>query len=406
MRAGSFTYDSFTVVSIMSDELLFDLFQAYFNARKNKRNTVNALKFELNFESNLFDLHDEIVEDRYNPRPSICFIVDKPVKREIFAADFRDRVVHHFIIDRINPFFEKTFIYDSYACRIGKGTHFGIQRVSRFIRQCSRNYSEDCFILKLDIKGFFMRIDRDILFERVSGFLDEKYHRSDKKLLRELCRKTIYNDPTCDCTIKGARSNWDGLPHDKSLFHSPLGCGLPIGNLTSQVFANFYLNQLDHFMKYKLGIRYYGRYVDDLVIVHSDREYLKNCIPVLSDYLSTNLKLDLHPKKIYLQHYGKGVKYLGTVIKPFRISIAKRTSGNFYESIQKQNRIVRSRKPDRSDMSTFLNSMNSYLGILRHYKTFRLRKKMLFQHLSAWWWNYVFLQGGIVKFVLKRKTEY
>jgi hypothetical protein len=248
-----------------------------------------------------------------------------------------------------------------------------------------------------------MHIDRIILFERLKRFLDRKHRGSDKSLLLDLCRKTIFNDPTRNCIIKGSRRNCDGLPHDKSLFHSPPGCGLPIGNLTSQVSANFYLNPFDQFLKYGLGIRFYGRYVDDFIIVHRDREYLKNCISVISNYLSINLKLDLHPKKIYLQHYGKGVKYLGTVIKPFRISISKRTAGNFYEGVQKQNRLVRCRKPGLSDKAAFISSMNSYLGILRHYKTFKLRKKMIFNHLSAWWWNHVFLSGGIAKFIIKLK---
>ncbi len=117
-----------------------ELFQAYFDARKNKRNTINALAFEMHLEDNLFQLHDEIFAGIYKPKPSICFVVDKPVKREIFAADFKDRIVHHFIINKLNHLFEKQFIYDSYACRIGKGTHLGIQRLNSFIRKCSQNY--------------------------------------------------------------------------------------------------------------------------------------------------------------------------------------------------------------------------------------------------------------------------
>jgi retron-type reverse transcriptase len=135
------------------DKIILDLFQAYFDARKNKRNTINALAFEKHFEANVFSLCDEILENRYEPKPSICFIVDKPVKREIFAADFRDRVVHHFICNYIFPVFEKVFINDSYSCRKGKGTHYGIKRIGHFIRSCSQNYTSDCYILKLDINS-------------------------------------------------------------------------------------------------------------------------------------------------------------------------------------------------------------------------------------------------------------
>jgi hypothetical protein len=157
-------------------------------------------------------------------------------------------------------------------------------------------------------------------------------------------------------------------------------------------------------MKKELGINYYGRYVDDFIIVHPDKEYLKSVLPTIADFLKTKLQLTLHPKKIYLQHYTKGVTFLGTVIKPNRIYIANRTKGNFYAAIQKQNEIVKQHKPDKEAQAIFLCSMNSYLGIMKHYKTYNLRKKMLFKNLSGWWWNYVYLSGGYAKFVLKNKT--
>ncbi len=143
------------------------MFQAYYDARKNKRKTINQLKFELEYEKNLFELYDEIIENRYKPKRSIAFIVNKPVKREIFAADFRDRVVHHLIFNYISPIFEKTFINDSYSCRVGKETHYGIKRIDKFIRSCSENYQKDCYILKLDITGYFMAINKTILFQKI-----------------------------------------------------------------------------------------------------------------------------------------------------------------------------------------------------------------------------------------------
>ena len=218
---------------------LCDLFDAYYSCRSNKRNTINALAFETDFESNLITLWNEINSGTYQPGKSIAFIVNKPVKREIFAADFKDRVVHHLIINKLNSLFEKECIYDSYACRTGKGTHFGIQRVNSFIKKCSKNYTIDCYILKLDVQGFFMHIHKGFLFERVQLFINQKYHARDKTILLELCRKVIFNDPTKNCIIKGNKKDWENLPENKSLFHSPPNCGLPIGNLTSQIFANF-----------------------------------------------------------------------------------------------------------------------------------------------------------------------
>jgi len=382
---------------------IVEVFEAYFNCRSNKRNTANAIAFEIDYEHNLVQLCEEINNGTYQIGRSIAFIVDNPVKREIFAADFRDRVVHHLIFNKLNPLFEKQFIHDSYSCRVGKGTHFGIQRIDKFIRQCSANYTKDCYILKLDLQGFFMSINKNIIFEKLEHFIQQKYNATDKELIVELCRKTIYNDPTQNCIIKGKRNDWNNLPETKSLFHSKPNCGLPIGNLTSQVFANFYMDSFDHYVKYDLKIRYYGRYVDDFVIVHESKEYLKNLIPKLSDYLQTELHVTIHPKKIYLQHYSKGLKFLGTVILPNRIYIANRTKGNFYTAIEKQNQIARDHKPNKEEQAAFLSSMNSYLGIMKHYNSYKLRKEMLFKNLSAWWWNYVYLSDGICKFEMKRK---
>jgi len=380
--------------------LLEDLFQAYFDARKNKRKTINALAFEKNFEEKIFELFEEIITGNYKPSSSICFIVNLPVKREIFASNFRDRVVHHLIYNYTASILEKTFINDSYSCRKGKGTHYGIKRIDRFIRSCSMNYSKDCYILKLDIKGYFMSINRKVLYQQVKTSLLSKYHKLDfdVELLLNLIEKTIFNDSTKNCTIKGKRADWQGLPNDKSLFTSQKNCGLPIGNLTSQLFGNVYLNDFDHFVKRDLKIKYYGRYVDDFILIHNDRDYLKSLIKNIREYLIEELKLVLHPSKIYLQHYSMGVKYLGAVIKPHRIYIANRTTGNFYNTIQKQNEIVSVKKPSKEEIEAFIASMNSYLGIFKHYKTYKLRKRMLFAYLTGWWWNHVYLSGGYTKF--------
>ena len=377
------------------------LFEAYLSCRKTKRYTQNALKFEVDYEANLFQLKDEIENGSYSPGRSIAFIVNKPVKREIFAADFRDRVVHHWLINKLNPLFENLFIQDSYACRVGKGTHYGVKRADSFIKACSENYTKDSYILKLDILGFFMHINRNLLFTILEKFIHQHYTQPDKALVLEITKKIIFKQPTQNCIIKGNKKDWDGLPKNKSLFHSPPDCGLPIGNLTSQVFANFYMHQFEAFVTKELGLKYYGRYVDDFVIVHPDKDYLKSLIPQLSDFLLSNLQLTLHPKKIYLQHYSKGVKFLGTVIKPNRIYIANRTKGNFYNAIEKQTKIIQDHKPTKEDKASFLSSMNSYLGIMKHYKSYKLRKRMIFKRLSGYWFNHVYLSGGIDKFVLK-----
>jgi len=389
---------------ISNANLLVNLFTAYYDCRKTKRHTINALKFEIDYEDNLIELWQELTAGTYSPGRSVTFIVDKPVKREIFAAAFRDRIIHHLIINQLNPLFEKWFIYDSYACRDNKGALLGIQRTNRFIRKCSQNYSRECYALKLDVQAFFMHINKDILWLNLQKFIAILYTGYDKELLLELCYKVIYNDPTRNVIIKGSKSDWRGLPKDKSLFNSPPHCGLPIGNLTSQIFANFYMAKLDHFIKHDLGIRFYGRYVDDMVLIHQSEAYLSNLIAVIRDFLTSELGLTLHPDKILLRHYNQGIPFLGALIKPQRIYSGQRLKGNFYAAITAQNRLIRNhRPPSQEEQATFLSSMNSYLGLLRHYNSYRLRKNMVYKNLSPWWWNYVSLNADATKFYLRRR---
>lgn len=393
-----------TPVTDRQSVALEDLFQAYFDCRRTKRNTINAMKFEIDYESNLIALCEELNTGTYLPGRSIAFVVTKPVKREIFAADFRDRIVHHWLINQLNPFFERIFIYDSYASRKERGSHFGIQRANRFIRQCSSNYTNDCHVLKIDIQSFFMRINKTLLLAMLHNFIEKNEIHHDKAFVFDLCQKIIRNDPTVNCLRKGSRTDWDNFPPDKSLFYTQPNCGLPIGNLTSQIFANFYLNPFDHFIKHDLGIRYYGRYVDDCLLVHESHDHLKSLIPVLADFLKTKLKLNLHPRKTYLQHYSKGVNFLGVTIKPNRIYIGKRIKGNFYDAIKKHNLITAKSKPIKEEQAAFLCSMNSYLGIMKHYDTYKLRRRMLKKHISIWWWNLCYISSGYCKLTQIQKT--
>lgn len=397
---------NFTQQSDPNKRLLLDLFSAYYDARRNKRHTINALNFEYNYEEKLFGLYEEMIERQYKIGRSICFINFKPVQREIFAADFRDRIVHHLIFNYLNPIVEPGFIKDSYSCRQGKGTHYGIQRMQSFIRGCSHNYTRDAWLLKMDILGYFMRIDRQLLFEMICRKLNN-YQRPidfDKDLLIYLLEKVIFNDPTKNCVIKGQARDWNGLPPSKSLFRQPPGKGFPIGNLTSQLFGNIYLNPFDHFVKEQLGVRYYGRYVDDFLLAGPDREMLKSHIPKIRDYLKDYLQLDLHPKKIYLQHYTRGVQFLGTYLKPHRTYVSSRVKNNFYQAIQDWNHYIQSNnnKIQPPALRLFIATMNSYLGLLKHYDTYKLRKSFL-RKLNGYFWNYVYISGGYAKLVPKRR---
>jgi retron-type reverse transcriptase len=383
---------------------LEDLFRAYYDCRRHKRKTANALKFEMNCEENLIRLRDEINSGTYVIGRSVAFIVDKPVKREIFAAGFRDRIVHHFLINKLNHLFEKEFICDSYSCRKGKGTLFGVKRLYRFIRSCSENYTKEAYILKLDLQGFFMSIDRKKLFDMLFEFIGCNYHEPDRDLLIRLTEQIVMNDCTEGCLYKSPAEKWTGLPANKSLLlqkkQGVKDRGLPIGNLTSQIYANFYLSRFDHFMKSELGLKYYGRYVDDFFVVHRDRRFLSGLIPLIEGFLSEELHLTLHPGKRRIHDYRQGMPFVGACLLPGRIYISRRTKGNFYHKIARYNSLIRKDRKALSpkEMEHFITSVNSYLGFMRHYKTFRLRKKMLYA-MSARFDRYMHPAASYTKLV-------
>lgn len=391
--------------------LLEDIFRAYYDARRNKRNTPNQLRFEMNLERNLVDLYNEILRLEYKVGRSISFIVHYPVKREIFAANFRDRVVHHLLFNYIAPIFERTFIHDCYSCRKGKGTLYGIQRLEHNIRSATRNYTQRAYILKLDLMGYFMNINRDILYKKVEHTLLQYASRPDGKgrtwsevlnyeRVLYLCKEIIYNDPTENCFIRGAGEEWEGLPPSKSLFHSPKGCGLPIGNLTSQLFSNVYLSDFDNFIKRDLKQTYYGRYVDDFYIINQDKMVLVNLIGILGNYLEENLKVSLHPKKIHLQTADKGVNFLGATVKPYRRYVVKKTRHQFNVVMNRYNTICRNAdKLSPAFLSTMRSAINSYLGYMSYYKSYKFCKKVIERcpHLT----KYGYFQSDYRKFIMK-----
>ncbi|MFI3242415.1 MAG: RNA-directed DNA polymerase [Alphaproteobacteria bacterium] len=354
---------------------LTEVFDAYYACRKNKRNKPSAVEFELNLEDNLIQLWQEINDLSYEPKRSICFIVEKPVKREIFAANFRDRIIHHLLINKTMDLFEASFITDSYACRKNKGMLYGQKRVFEMIKDESENYTKDCYILKLDIRAFFMSIDKVKLFQLLKKFLKENYKKQDLDVVLFLYEKVIFNDPTIDCEFRSWKQKWNELPSDKSLFTAQKNKGLAIGNLTSQVLANFYMNVLDQFVKHNLKIKNYARYVDDFIIIHKDKKYLIKLIAQLKSFLKKQMGLILHPKKIYLQHYSKGVAYIGAYIKKYRICAGRRIIKNFNEAVNVYNKF--DENLNFEDLNKIMMTINSYLGFLQHYSSFKVKRHIV-----------------------------
>lgn len=317
--------------------LLKELYFAYLEARKNKRGTSDEHKFELNAMANLMILRDDIMNHRYKPGRGIAFITYDPVMREIFAAPFRDRVVHHFLYNQVADWWDKRFVYDSYSCRKGKGTLFAIERLHHHINSVSKCGSEPAYVIKLDIQGYFMSLPRKDVFSRACWGLDRQFSSSKdlwlKDLVKYLWKEVIFDDPTRGVTIRGSVSDWDDLPENKSLFSQPPGRGIVIGNLSSQLISNIYLDQLDRFVKYELGYKHYGRYVDDFYLIVSEAELKKALTDVekIKEFLFS-IKLTLHPKKRYIQKVTHGVPFLGMVVYPNAIVPSRRFKNNFYRA--------------------------------------------------------------------------
>ena len=374
--------------------ILENLYAAYFEARKNKRNTAEQLKFEANYEHYLHELYEQIISKTYKVKPCKAFVIEKPVYREVFAPQFIDRVVHHFIVLYINPQVEQVLIEDCYSCRKNKGTLYGIERAKKKMRSVTQNYAKEAYILKLDISGYFMNMNTTILYNQIQKLqLAENTACSsfEKEVLHYLINEVIFTNPIHQCQINGNKELWKFIPNTKSLFHSPHGCGLPIGNLTSQIFGNIYLNDFDHWVKTDLGIKYYGRYVDDMYFMHNDKDFLKQCILKVQEKMQTYGML-IHPKKIYLQHYTKGLEFLGRYIKPYRSYISNRTKNNFVKLIEKINKTIVLEPKELTEngvLHYFLCRINSYWGLFIKANSYSfLKKAMLKLHTSFYTFYY------------------
>lgn len=369
-----------------TQQLRNDVFQAYEDARKNKRNTTAQLEFEKDAEQNLIELFHELLDGTYLPGKSICFLSYSPVLREVFASQFRDRVVHHLLFNYIAPIFETQFIYDSYSCRKEKGTLFGIERLEHHIRSCTNNYTENAFVLKLDIQGYFMSINKHILYNIICNELFAYWEKhgcdcskpaGNLEFILWLIKIIIFKDHTLDCKIIGDKKDWMLLPASKSLFNQPKNIGLPIGDLTSQLFSNIYLNELDQMIKRRFKIKHYGRYVDDFYIIHPSKAYLKSIIPEIRYFLIDQLGLILHPKKIYLQLCKNGVPFLGAFVKPYRKYAVPRSVNGFRSKAK--NIISLSKKDELSldELEAIQTTLNSYLGYLGHFESYKIIHKSL-----------------------------
>lgn len=348
----------------ISEILYRELFNSYVRARSGKRSTYDELKYEANYMQNLAILRDDLLENRFEPGRSEVHIIHQPVDREIFAANFRDRIVHWWVFNWLAPFYEKRFLYDCYSCRKGKGTLFGIQRLAHHIRSVSQNYTIPTTVVKMDISAFFNNIPRHNLLNTILGGVEKMFkgnHNWRYRILRRTLTKIIMDDPVKGCILKSPRSEWSKIPRRKSLFFQRKGVGIVIGNLTSQLFSNVYLSRLDYFIVGTLGYSHYGRYVDDFYFVVPTAQLAQAKVDVekIKQFL-LKLGLGLNPQKIKYLDINYGVEFLGAVVYPYRIVVGRRLQAQMRQAVYQ---II--------EQGRDLSSLQSYLGHVMNFNGFK-----------------------------------
>lgn len=372
------------------------LLEAYYDCRKSKRRTASAIMYEIDYGSKLIALRDRINNRTYQPGKSICFVVTRPRYREVFAATFEDRIVHHWIALRLEPLFEEVFSPRTFNCRKGKGQMHGVNMLYNDIKECSQNYTHDCYIAKLDLQGFFMSINKAMLAGMIDRFILDYYKDNDIEDLRYLCRVVILHSPEKHCERHSPLHYWNYLPPNKSLFTNGDGLGVAIGNLFAQHFANFLLNILDWYLLNDLGFVYVGRYVDDFYIVDVDKQKILAAVPKIRRLLA-KYGLTLHPHKFYIQHYTKGVAFTGNVVKKQRIYVCNRTLKNFVMAVRRLNRAETIGQVEHA-----VNSLNSYLGFMRHANEYAKRRKIL-KMIEPQAFKWIYIRGHFEVVVIKKK---
>lgn len=341
--------------------LIYDfenLHNAYKKAIKCKRYRADVMEYTDKLEENLIELQNELIWKTYNVGRYNIFFVYEPKKRMIMSLQFKDRVAQHAIYSQLNPYFEKQFIYDSYACRVGKGTHRAINRLHGWLKQTDRK-PQRWYYLKLDISKYFYRVDHDVLM----SILQRKI--ADKDLLHVL--SVIIN---CENTHFGLPLGEDvgNVAYDELLSD----VGLPIGNLTSQMFANLYLNELDQFCKHKLKLHFYIRYMDDIIILHPDKVFLERVKRDIETFLEEKLHLQLN-KKTCIRPNSMGIEFVGFRVWSTHIKLRKKTAKKLKKRLKY---LFRAYAAGEINKATLDRSIASYNGIMQHFNSFGLRQSL------------------------------
>lgn len=339
-----------------------DILEAYFDCRRRKRYTIPALKFESNYSDLLMCLLDSINNGTYEIGPSRAFVVTWPKPREIWAAKFVDRIAHHLICRDLFPYYVPRFIKTNCACIRGRGTKYAVECLNSFCRSITRDWTDIAYYLKFDISNFFVSVDKRILWKLIERDL------GNDSLTSNLFYKIIMKDQKKNAEI-AHNSKFDMIPKCKSLWFTDEFHGLPIGDLTSQLCASgIYLNGLDMFIKHVLKCKFYVRYVDDAVILSKDSSELERISLRINKWLNENRRLKLSAKKTFINRIDSGIDFVGHRILPYRVYTRNLTKSRMINSARE---LIKS--PTDGDL---INSINSYLGLLRFSDSYNIRKQM------------------------------
>lgn len=313
---------------------LNNLLKAWEEFVSDKNNKPDIQEFRSNLMNNILLLRDELVHNCYNHSGYEAFNISDPKPRRIHKTAVCDRLLHHAICRILYPFFDRTFSADSYSSRVKKGTHKSLNRFREFFRKVSKNNNKTCWVLKCDIRKFFDNIDHKILIDILKSYI------LDQDIIW-LLEKVIYS------------------------FSKTSGKGLPLGNLTSQLFVNIYMNEFDQFVKHRLKAKYYIRYADDFVVLSRDKPWLEELLFRMGDFLEERLKLSLHPDKLFIKTLSSGVDFLGWVHFPGHRVLRTTTKRRMLKKLGQNSKT---------------EVVASYFGLLSHGNTNKIKKMILSKH--------------------------
>ena len=402
-------------------DFVCSVWEAYYDCLRGKTRSEQAIEYMQTAADDIPVLAYELWTGTYHPGTSTCFLVKYPKWREVFAAGFCDRIVHHWICLRLEPLFELRFREQgnvSFNCRKGYGTDAAVEYVAECKRRISDNYHKPAWVFRGDLVGFFMSINKDLLWYLLQRFMRrwqfreahfgwQRYGLQDQPcmywdILFHAVQVVVLHHPERDCVLNSPVSWWRHLQPNKSLFTSPTG--EPIGNLTTQLFANFLMSFFIAYVHYLYRGKNYAvaQFVDDFLIICDDLRFLVDSIPKIELFLKQKLLLNLHKDKRYLQQVSHGVLFVGTYIKPGRLYLSNRTLARFKERCEGFGRML-NEGCNEQDLQRIEQTLNSYMGFCMKRCTYRYRRADI-DLIGAIFWEYFYIKGNYLS--VRTKTKY